>query len=157
LQPLLLQPAEEETVAVGAGPTGLTDLRDLRFPQWLPGPVLPAQPIVFWTGLAEGDLCLRRPGRPVPNPLLQVGDWLRRELLLRRHLGGVAGLAHGLKEQALFRPPRDDCRPTVAALEQAVTVIDAQAAAGIRVGGVAVVAVVHQQRANLLLEEFHAG
>ena len=60
-----------------------------------------------------------------------------------------------LEEQALLGLAGDDGRPAVAALEQAVAVIDAQAALGVGVGGVAGVAVADQERPDLLLEERH--
>jgi len=42
-------------------------------------------------------------------------------------------------------------------MDQAIAIIDAQAALGVGVGGVAFIAVVREQRTNLLLEEFHSG
>jgi hypothetical protein len=53
-------------------------------------------------------------------------------------LGGLAG---------------DDGRAVVAPLEQAVAVVDPELALGVGLGGVAVVAVVDQERPDLLLEE----
>ena len=84
----------------------------------------------------------------------QVGDLLRREAASSGASSGcVLVVADGLEEQALFGLARDDGRPAVAAVDQAVAVVDPQAALGVGVGRMAGVAVVHQHRPDLLLEE----
>ena len=119
----------------------------LRLAQRLPGPVLLPELLVLRRSACRsttGRVDLR-PGGAVLDPLRQVGDLLGRELLLRRHLEVVVRRA-GPPGSAGSSParPGTTAGPPLAALEQAVAVVDAQAALGVGVGGMAVVAVVDQ-------------
>ncbi len=74
-------------------------------------------------------------------------------MLFRRHLQLVIRLENSLNQQAVLGVAGDDGRPAIAALEQAIAVVDAQPALGVGAGRMAVVAVVDQERPDFFLEE----
>jgi hypothetical protein len=91
------------------------------------------------------------PGGAATDPLDEIGDVAVGELLA---LGGhleVAGLLDGLDEEALVGIARGDGRAVVAPLEQGCVGVEAETAG--LLGGVAAVAALREDRANLLGEE----
>ena len=96
-----------------------------------------------------------RVGRAHADPRFEVGD-LRggKFLVLRRHLESAVAIADGADERAGIRIAGDDGGAGIAALEQAVARIEAQAALDApALGGMALVAILHQHGPDFLLEE----
>ncbi len=91
------------------------------------------------------------PGGAATDPLGEIGDVSVGEFLA---FGGhleVAGLLDGLDEQALVGAAGNDCGAVVAPLEQGCVGVETEAAG--LFGGVAAVAALREDRANLLGEE----
>ncbi len=90
----------------------------------------------------------------VPDPRFQDRYLFRSQFLGRRHLQVLGLVAHGLDEEALVELARNDGRAAVAALEDSGPAIEQQAAlVFLGLAGVALVTLLDQERADLLLEE----
>ena len=94
------------------------------------------------------------------DPLFEDRDFVVRQLaagLLGRHRELRIGVLDGLDEQRLLEVARDDGRAFVAALVGAVAGVEDEAALrGILLGGVALVAAIDEDRADVLLEELES-
>src|SRR5438309_378996 len=74
--------------------------------------------------------------------------------MMRRHLQLRVGKTHGFDQQALFRLPRHYCGTRISTLQDAVARIEPQSPFELlRLRAVALVAALHQQWPDLLLEE----
>ena len=94
-----------------------------------------------------------RVGGSAINPFREVGDDLRVQFrALLRHHQGLMAVLHGQDEEALLRVTGDDGRTFFAALEQAVTVIEAKVAF-LFLGVMAFIALRDQHRPDLRFEE----
>src|SRR5204862_321099 len=145
---------EEETVDRLSGPVAVPHHRQRMVPGWLERPEVLARLRI------EGPRRLRRRypparvNRPLSDPRLEVGDDPVGELAIGRHLHIL--VAQGLHEEALGRVAGDDRRPAVAALLEALGAVEEQSALDpLRLPGVALVAVLHEDRPDALLEEIH--
>jgi hypothetical protein len=90
---------------------------------------------------------------PFLDPSRQIGDLLIRKMLPRRHFQFGMCLSDGLEQQAFFRLARNQRWSAAAAVDHAIAVVQAQAPLGVGVRGMAVVAIVGEQRPNFLFEE----
>ena len=98
-----------------------------------------------------------RIGRSRRDPGFKVRDHLRRQFLIGRHRGNTRVMAQRLQQQTLAWFTRHDCRPSVAPFEQPRARINRQHSlqfpARRSSSRMALIALSHQHRANLLLEE----
>ena len=120
----------------------------------LPGPMV-AFPLLKIEGArvrGRMNASVRRPWSASANPFFQQGNFFCRQLLLRRHLIGVA-IADCVDHQALVRLMRHDRRATVASFENRRTRIEPQARL-LFLRTMATLAACDQKRTNLAFEEF---
>ena len=151
---------EDKAVDIVARPGGILDGGHFRIGQRLPGPMFGPELSIFGFRLAERrwhSHC--RPGGAALDPRRQVGNFFGRQRLVAfgRHPPLDVLERHALQQQALRRVAGHDGRAVVAAVEQAVAVVDAQAALGVCVGRVADVAMIDEDRPDLFLEEVDCG
>ena len=116
-------------------------------------------------GFAPGDVervlvgdfrgpAIARVGGTHRDPLGQPVDGLLRKLRLGRHLQVVVVVRNRLNQAAGLRIAGDDRRAGVAALAEALAGVEQQFALGLAgLFAVALVAVLHQQRADVVLEK----
>ena len=154
LEPLRFEAGEDEAVDVAPRPGGVLHRRDTGgFSGWNDQNLRPSSMSIS----RRGGLALARVGRAHLDPLLEIRDHRVGQLLLRRHLRVVIGVADRRHQQALSRLAGDERRAAVAALPDALARVEQQPALDLlRVRRVALVALVHQHRANALLEKRHS-
>ena len=159
LQPGRFELGQDEPVDGRSGPLRVDDLRRSRDPRGLERPELAAGRFPFWAGcqtpwttVARG-IGGGRPGRPHLDPCGEHIDIGLAELLLRRHRH-VALVADGEDQQALVRFSANDRRTGYSAFQERLQRIDAQLRLAVaRIGPVAAIAVLGQDRSDPALEE----
>ena len=103
--------------------------------------------------LRQGPGAVPRIGRSHLHPFLERRDLVVGELAVRRHLQVVALILDRLDDERLRRITSHEGRAGVAPLQHARLRVEQQAPLLVGVGGVAVVAVVDEDRPDLRLEE----
>ncbi len=115
-------------------------------------PERPPRSRLVAVGCGDGRARVRLgPRQTQLDPPPEAGDLARRELTLRRHLQ-LAAMLDGRDEQALARLARHGRRAAVAPLEHRIPAREAQPAFRL-VAAVALLALLGQERPDLLLEE----
>ena len=158
LQALLFQPGQDEAIDVVARPGGIAAPAAPSARATAARPSAPcAASRISALGLpSETGTSTLGQAAPSLIHLRQVGDLPRRTAASSAASSGCRRVWRTAWISRLFSGwPGTTAGPLLAALDQAVAVIDAQAALGVGVGGMAVVAVVDQHRPDLLLEELH--
>ena len=146
---------EQETVDGVFRPEGVFDGGSGRVGDRLEGPELSAG--------FEVDRALRlgglrgivraRIGGAALYPLLEDGDFIRRQAAFGRHREILVEVAHRLDDEALCEIARDDRRSVVAAVLPARTRVERKASFGLLFRRMTVVAPLDQHRPHLRLEE----
>ncbi len=150
-----LLPGADEAVDVVFHPGRVLDRGRRHAPEPAIRPVIAAGGDVDLPRLDRG----RRPGPRIGHPHLEpgreVGDHAVGQLALRRHLQAL--VADGVEQQALFLVAGHECRPALAPLEHPVAGVEEQLrlqpAGRLRLRRMALVALGHEHRADLRLEE----
>ena len=156
LQALLFELGEDERVDGILDPGLVLHFRHGVLLDGLVGPVFAG--LAGETGELGGAAAGHR--RTHLDPLLEDRDLVVRQLaagLLGRHRELRIGVLDGLDQQGLLEVAGDDGRTFVAALVGAVAGVEDEAALrGVLLGGVALVATVDEDRADVLLEELES-
>ncbi len=159
-KPGALQLGEDEAVHGGVGPVRAGDRLDLwrpdvapnRLPRPVPGRELGEVEFVFVADVRR--VAVARVGRAHGDPLGQFVDGLLRELGLGRHLQIGVTVRDSPDQQAVPWVAGDDRRADFPALEQPGAGVELQFALGFAgFLAVAFVAVLHQQRPDVVLEK----
>ena len=156
-----LEARQDEAIEGMADPVLVLDVGQRRVFDPPERPVFAAGAVVERLGGSRGDHRLlpagARVGSAAPDPLLEVGDDVRRQLAVRRHLGETL-VVERLDHQAVLGRPRDDHGAAVPAGAHAFRVEQDQPAADLRgVAAVALVAALDEDRPDLRLEELEVG
>ncbi len=150
---------QDEAIERRASPSRIADAWQRRLARRLEGPE-PAAVLDVDDSLLRprprpalgGPLVAVGIGRPDLDPLLEVGDLLIRELLLRRHLQVAVRVPHRLNQQAIVRLARHDRRPSLSAAQNAARRVEPQSRR-LLLRPMTLVALLDKQRADLLLEK----
>ena len=156
MQPLLLEPGQDEAVDRIARPGGVPDRGGWRGPHRPPAPVraLAAREVEARRRARAYRRPAVRPGCPHFHPGGEVGLHRGRELSLRRHRQVGVLVGDGLDQATLLGASGDDRRPVVAPLEQRRPTVEAKPALHFRrTCGMALETVLDEDGTHLLLEE----
>ena len=163
-QPRLFDLREQKTIDRRARPVGVLDGGRRHSVERLKRPALRPPGELFGTHgtefvpLRRGHSgCSRTRGGPRStqfDPLHEDSDLLRRQLPVRRHLIPVGLISQGLDQLALIWFPRHDRRVGVAPLQGGLARVESQASL-LLLRTVALLAMLHQQWADFLLEELN--
>jgi hypothetical protein len=130
---------------------------DGGFDDRLEGPVFGAETVIAGVGFVDRNGGgVDGPGGTIGDPLTEIGDLGGgEERAFLGHAAAWVGVLDAGEEEAPGRVAGDDGGAGVAAAEYAVVVIDAEISRGFGFGGMAGVAVVDEDRADLFLEELN--
>ena len=161
LQPRGFQPGEDKAVHIILNPCGFRDLRLRRFHDGPERPVAGAEfrPVVRLIAMRPGHRGITaRPGRTHLHPLRQDLNLRIVQLRLRRHGHVFIPVIHRFHNETLRGITWRERRTGVPAFLEALQRIHAQPclelSLGLRLRRVAAIAMLHQQRSDLVFEEF---
>ena len=125
--------------------------------RWLQRPVLPSKIPVDLLSRSRGRWSVPRISSAHRNPLLKIGNHLVRQLTRRWHLIRILAVPNRLNQQTLIQLPRNDRRSGITTQLRALPTVQQQPTlqlpVRLRLRGVTLVALLNQNRPDLLLKE----